>query len=218
MKTSESIIQTLDLDRFFDESSCRYDLKDGTSHSSGGTRIVYLPEDAIVGIHSALVEETGPAWKLILKNCGVLWGQRVAKNLDRELGLLFNTSQADLPILEFIRMAENYFASHGWGHVKFDLSHTPTHGFIHVTMQNSLFAAVLEQEVEPVDSMLAGVFASLINAHTDCEIDAIEIACTRAGASQCEFIITASERIEKIEDDLEAGKSSTEIMDSLKAS
>ncbi len=215
MNTAETILTNLDLERFFDESSCKYDLTAGTAHSSGGTRIIYLPEDAIHGIYSSLMEETGPAWKLILKNCGLLWGKRVARNLDRELDLLFSTNQGDLQIKEFVRVVEGYFATHGWGLVTLDLSYAQSFGFIHATMKNSLFAAVLDKEVEPVDSMISGILASIIGAHTDCDIDAIEIACSRSGAAQCEFIISATERIEKIESEMEEGKSASEILESL---
>ena len=214
-ETENSILSQLDLDRFFELSDKSYDLEAGTAFNKGQTRIIYLPEDAISGIHASLKEETGPAWKLILKNCGLIWGKKVAANLSRELQMIFSVTQGDVTAKECLELLERYFSEHGWGKMSFDVSKAFSHGFIHAKLENSIFVSVLSDENDYVDPIISGILSSLFGDLSGKELDAIEIACAARGAPHCEFVISSAERIADLEDMVEEGNSSEELIEAL---
>lgn len=218
MDTENQILETLDLERFFAETDKNFDLNEGTVENVCANRVVYLPEDAIRGIHGALLEETGEAWKIVFKNCGILWGRRVAKQIDRELGMVFSTDRENLRVAEFIRLMEQYFAAHGWGQLELDLSAAMSAGYIHVRLRNSVFVAALDKVDDHVDAMIAGILKSFFETVSGSELDAIEIACERNGAPCCEFLISAQERIEALETDIAGGSDTKEIIAKLEGS
>ena len=215
MTNPNDLIATLDLERFFSQDSNRYDLSAGTAYNAAGSRVIYLSTDVVKGIHQALVEETGPAWRLILKNCGTLWGRRVAKHLDHELGLIFNVNPAELPVAEYLKLVEGYFSTHGWGLMKLDLSKAESHGVITATLENSLFSEVLDQETSRVDYLVAGVLRSLITHIAGHDLDCHEIASTRSGSPHGFFAITAASRLEALESRIEKGESADTLLASL---
>jgi len=217
MTTSTDIASALDLERFFSHEANRYDLLAGTAYNAAGSRVIYLSADVVKGIHQALLNETGPAWRLILKNCGILWGRRVAQNLERELGLMFNANPGELPVAEYLRLLESYFSAHGWGLLKLDLSRAESHGVITASLENSLFSEVLDDETARVDFLVAGILRSLFAHISGQEVDCQEIASSRAGAPHGLFVITATARLDKLEERIEGGESSAQILEALYA-
>lgn len=215
MTTSSDIISALDLERFFSHEANRYDLLAGTAYNAAGSRIIYLSADVVKGIHQALLNETGPAWRIILKNCGILWGRRVAQHLDREIGLMFNTSPGEFPVPEYLRLIEGYFSAHGWGLLQLDIAKAQTHGVITATLENSLFSEVLDEETSRVDFLVAGILRSLFVHISGHELDCQEIASTRAGAPNGLFVITAADRLDALEERIENGEPASQILESL---
>ena len=215
MTTSNDIVSTLDLERFFSHDANRYDLLAGTAYNAAGSRVIYLSADVVKGIHLALLNETGPAWRLILKNCGILWGRRVAQHLERELSLMFNASPSDLPVAEYLRLVEGYFCAHGWGLLKLDLSRAESHGVITASLENSLFSEVLDEETGRVDFLVAGILRSLFAHISGQELDCQEIASTRAGASHGLFVITAAKRLDSLEERIEKGEPADQVLAAL---
>jgi predicted hydrocarbon binding protein len=215
MTSSSDIISALDLDRFFSHEAYRYDLTKGTAYNAAGSRMIYLSADVVQGIHQALFNETGPAWRLILKNCGVLWGRRVALHLEREIRLMFNVNPADFPVAEYLSLLERYFSAHGWGLLTLDISKAESHGIITASLENSLFSEVLNEETSRVDFLVSGILRSLFTHIAGHELDCQEIASTRSGAPCGLFVITASERLDAVEDSIEKGDSANQILDSL---
>lgn len=215
MTTSAEIVSALDLDRFFSHEANRYDLLAGTAYNAAGSRVIYLSADIVKGIHQALLNETGPAWRLILKNCGILWGRRVAQHLEREIGLMFNANPGELPVAEYLRLLEGYFSAHGWGLLKLDLSKAEAHGIITASFDNSLFSEVLDDESARVDFLVSGILRSLFAHISGQELDCQEIASVRSGAPRGLFVITSAARLDKLEERIEKGEPSDQILDAL---
>lgn len=212
MTTHQDIIAALDLERFFSPDSCQYDLLEGTITNIGGGRLIHLSADVVLGVHQALVDETGPAWRLILKNCGSIWGHRVAGNLDRDLKLVFQTTPGDLPMNDYVRLIEGYFRAHGWGRLTLGLDHADAHGVITARLDDSLFAEVLTEETGHVDHLVAGMLRGLFEHVSGRELDCLEIACARTGAEACEFVISGRARLSEYEDSVDSGEPAVKIL------
>jgi predicted hydrocarbon binding protein len=215
MTTSTDTAAALDLERYFSQDSNRYDLLAGTAANAAGSRVIYLSADVVQGIHRALVTESGPAWKLILKNCGTLWGRRVAKHLDRELRMLFGAAPADLHFAEYVKLVETYFGAHGWGRLNLDLSRAQSHGIVTATLENSLFSEVLAEETSRVDFLVAGVLRALFSHISEQDLDCHEIASARSGAPHGLFVITGLKRLEALESRIDSGEPAEELIASL---
>jgi len=217
METPDNIIQSLDLNRFFDEIDLSYDLYEGTVFTPAETRVIYLSSDIILGIYKSLKEETGPAWSLILKNCGRLWGRKVAENLEQEMITQKGKKPSELSAEKYIEMLEAYFPAHGWGRLFADLDDAASHGLVRFQLRNSLFAHVLEDEDVPVDGIIAGILQGFFLQLTEQELDCAEIGCVRQGHEHCTFVLTHEDRLMDVDEMIESGKGPEDIYASLKA-
>lgn len=217
MESTDTIIQSLDLNRFFDELDLSYDLLEGTVFTPAQTRVIYLSSDIILGIYKALKEETGPAWSLILKNCGRLWGRKVASNLEREMVKQQGRKPSELTANQYIEMLEAYFPAHGWGRLSANMDDAASHGLIRFTLRNSLFVHVLDEETAPVDGMIAGILQGFFLQLTEQPLDCVEIGCARQGHDCCSLVLTHEDRLMDVDDMIEAVKNPDDIYATLKA-
>ena len=198
MQTSDTVLAQLGLDSFFAEDRLVYDLEAGTVKNPGAERLIYVSSDLMRGIHQALLEETADAWKIIFCNCGRTWGKRVARHLDTSLERAGRGTQSALPLEGYIAFIETYFARHGWGVLKLDLSDAPL-GLIVARLTSSYFVAVLSDTDDLVDPLLAGILQGFLEHVSGAELAAAEIACARKGAPECVFVVTARSRLDAIE-------------------
>lgn len=214
---TESAVERLGLPKLFSEESYKFDPTSGTVTNIGNTRVVYLSSDIIRGVYNALEYEAGEAWRLILRNCGYIWGKRVAANLDRELALLHKTKQAELAVADYVRFIETYFRYNGWGVMKLDLEYAASHGVIGAHLQNSIWESVLSDVNGFVDMMIEGLLRALFEYISGRELGCVQIASKKAGAESTEFVITAADRAEEVESMVEGGASRESIYEKLMA-
>jgi predicted hydrocarbon binding protein len=197
MNHHDTILAKLNLSGFFADTRLVYDLEEGTVRNPG-SECIYVSADIIRGVHRALVEKTADAWKIIFRNCGRSWGKRVAGHLDAGLRKTGVAGQASLPLTGHLACIEAYFAEHGRGLLKLDLS-PADRGLVVARLKNSYFAAVLSDVENLVDPLLAGILQGFVEHVSGTEPGCSEIACVRKGAPECVFVITAPSRLDRIE-------------------
>jgi predicted hydrocarbon binding protein len=169
-------------------------------------------------LRKALEDETGDAWRAILKRCGRIWGNRVARRFQREVGDYYGRPLHDLPMDEFTRLLEAYFRCHGWGNLRLDFSLAAS-GIITARLTNSAMVEVLGTSPHPVDSIISGLLAALIAQVSDrTDIECYETECTAMGAACCRFIIGIQGRLSKVPDWVENGTGHDECIQRLGAS
>ncbi len=183
------------LQKIFGEASQRFDLAEGTVIGNTDVRVIYLSSDLIHAIYDTLKYQTGDAWSLILKNCGLVWGKRVALSLEKEVFALGGVALGELGVDSYIALLERYFANHGWGKMSFSLTDAENHGIVRATLANSLFAQTLTETMEPVDCMVAGMLQSLFSEISGQELQCEQIAHTYSGKATSEFIISGAARV-----------------------
>lgn len=192
------------LERLFGDQVYQYDLVGGTVKTPGNMRMIYLSSDIVRGIYEALSYEAGEAWKIILQSCGYLWGKNVFSSLGKDLKLVAHQDIGGLSVNAYLHLLEAFFANHGWGQVRFHLDDAPQYGIVRVSLRHSLFVEALNQVDDRVDAMIAGMlhgFFERISGNN--ELGCVEAQCARHGREQCEFLITAASRLERIEADIE---------------
>ena len=210
--TPEKVIQLLNLDRLLDDDGFQFDLRQGVFYNPAGTRCCLLSTDLLRGVYLALLEEAGEAWTVILKNCGRIWGERLARRLDGELRNLFQTELGDLPVARFEECMREYFAFHGWGELIIQTGRTVERGYVEASLRDSIFLEVVEDSPVMVDWLMSGILASLFSYLSGQTLDALQTACPSQGAATSLFLISAPERIEAALEKLGQGASHQELM------
>lgn len=210
-----AMAEELDLSRIFDRDSLITDLREGVVSNQANGRLCLLSTDLLQGVYEAIFDEAGPAWGLMFKNCGRVWGTRVARRLDEESKLLLGKPFSELQVDEFLHFISGYFVFHGWGIVELDLTHAEERGVVEATLQNSIFAEVIEEPEEGafVDSMIAGILAALMSHVAGQDLDCLQTECSSQDSELSRFIISGSERVEDAEERLESGESHQQILE-----
>ncbi|MBK8814911.1 MAG: hypothetical protein IPN42_05100 [Methylococcaceae bacterium] len=187
------------LNKLFGESSLNFNLNQGTVLSPTDVRVIYLSSDIIRGIYDVLKYETGDAWSLILKNCGVIWGERVSGSIDKEIQATGNQKIGQLSVDSFIHLLESYFASHGWGKMQIYLDDAESHGIVRASLKNSLFADTLKHLNSPTEYMIAGMLQGIFSSISGHDLGCIQVSFETTGIATSEFLISARSRIDTLE-------------------
>ncbi len=211
----EKVLQLLQLDRLLDDDGFQFDLRQGVFYNPAGTRCCLLSTDLLRGVYLALVEEAGEAWTVILKNCGRIWGERLARRLDSELRSLFQTELGDLPVDRFTECMREYFAFHGWGELLIQTERTVERGYVEASLRDSIFLEVVDDSQAMVDWLMSGILASLFSYLSGQPLDALQTACPSQGAPVSLFLISAPERIEAALEKLGQGANHQELAGTL---
>lgn len=187
------------MEQLFGNGALNFDLNKGTVLNVTDTRIIYLSSDIIRSIYDVLKYETGDAWSFILKNCGIVWGERISASLDKEVHRTINQKTGQLGVDNFIELLENYFASHGWGKMRINLDDAENNGIVRATLKNSLFADTLKHLNAPVEFMVAGMLQGIFSTISGHDLSCIQISFDYTGTESSEFLISAKARIDTLE-------------------
>lgn len=206
----------LDLERLFGHTATFHDLGQGLVTDAADDRQLYVCEDIVRGIHAALHYEAGEAWALILEHCGRIWGERVFRRLGRAVQAQTRRPPEDLPLSDWLAWVEGWFARSGWGRLRFDLDDAVRHGIVRADLDRSLFVAVLDDQDERVDALVAGVLGAVFSNISGQDLGCVEAACARQGAPRCTFLVSARSRIEAITPRVENGDSLAAVIDALR--
>lgn len=211
----DEILDVLELDNFFNENHLRFDLREGVVWNPAKTRVCVLSTDLLAGIFKGLLDEAGPAWKVIFKNCGRIWGQRVGQRLDRECQLLLGKRVGELPLDRYIKFTCDYFVFHGWGKLEIDLAKTREAGLVEARLENSVFRDIASEGETMVDPMIVGILAAMFSYISGQELDGVQTACPTRGDEASRFLITATTRLAEAESMIEAGTTHESLAESI---
>jgi predicted hydrocarbon binding protein len=198
-------------ERLFGDSQQRFDLYEGTVHSVSDARIIYLSADIIRGTYEALSYEAGEAWGVILRSCGLIWGKRVSLALNRELHAVTARRMESLSVSEYLSLLEQYFARHGWGKLKLDLSEAERFGVVRAEVHNSIFATVLADQKGAVNQMIEGLLAGLLGGISEHDLACLEVVRRGPPDAYSEFFVSGVARIDKAREGVQPDLSTEEL-------
>jgi hypothetical protein len=206
-----------DLLDLFDDSHLNYDLREGVIYNRASTRLCLFSSDLLRGVYQAVSEESGEAWRVIFKNCGRIWGQRVIRRLGVEVSKLGLPSFEDLSVEDMMLLLEDYFRFHGWGRVRLNPALMGTRGIVQAELEDSLFAEVIEDQRDP-DAMVCGMLGAMLSELSKADLDCVQTADSRAasaGDGISRFLITGRGRVSRAREMLEAGRGHAEIVENI---
>ncbi|MBI4622310.1 MAG: hypothetical protein HY736_03685 [Verrucomicrobia bacterium] len=195
MPSSEEILTSLGLDRLIAAGRFTQDAAGGVVANPAGARVVCAGPEVLRSLHLVFEKERAGTWTATLKTAGFACGKKIATGLDAELAALGKPALAALPIEACLVFVEHYFAVHGWGRLKVDLADAAEHGVVIARLEQSFFAAALQDPAAFADPLLAGVLQGFFEHISGQTLGCEEIACARRGAPHCIFVITSPERL-----------------------
>ncbi len=192
----------------------RTDVKRGVTRNRGGTRILSLTSDFLIGLRNALVFECGSAADIVMKSAGKRWGRTFAARMSRELEQYYGLPVEELPLAVFQGCLVEAFNVHGLGKLTVDID-LYTKGLIVCIVENPIYAGMVETSGQPADIMLAGILAGMVSHFSGRELDCFQTQCQGLGAPDSRFIITLPERLGMAEAWRNEGKTHAEIVAAL---
>jgi predicted hydrocarbon binding protein len=191
------------------------DIGPGRLTTRSGAKMVTFSSTALRGLYLGLYREAGPAWVVILKRCGEIWGERYCRRLFGELEAYYREGVRQMKMGRFLAALTEAFATHGWGRFEFDLEHV-NRGVIVVGVHNPIMTSVLPDVDEPqVDVLIAGVLKSILRELTGEDLDCHQTERLRGDAPFARFVLSHTARLEAVPAMLESRKSHDEIVASV---
>ncbi len=200
---------------FYEEDYFVHNLKKGSVHNRCGTKMCFMPNELLFGLYETLQEEVGDAWTQVIERVGKIWGKRVAKRFENEMTEYYGRPVYELPMTEFKKIVEAFFAYNGWGVLTLNFSHSDT-GIITARLKNSAFAEILGTTNGRVDGIVSGLLGELFNQMSDREdIVCYETECISRGDNHCSFVMGISSRLKPVASWIDEGISQSEIVSRL---
>ncbi len=79
------------------------------------------------------------------------------------------------------------------------LDDAESHGIIRASLKNSLFAETLKHLNSPVEYMIAGMLQGIFSSISGHDLGCIQVSFETTGIATSEFLISASSRIDTLE-------------------
>lgn len=166
---------------YFGPDYMTFDVKEGLLKNSGGTRLIALSEDFLLGFRQALLEETGQAHHVVFETCGKTWGENLARRLEREISAYYEQPFRELPMSLFTLMLQECWLRHGWGELVVGWEDGYQGGLFTVRIDNPAFSAIFGQVAEAEsprrfdDDVFTGLLASLFSRFSARELHCVQI-------------------------------------------
>lgn len=167
-----------------------------TNHS--GTRLIAISEDFLRGFVSAIENEVGPATKMLLRKCGFVFGERLARRFESEVSAYAGSALTERPISEFSGLMIDLWNTYGYGDLQVDWKYGPS-GFLPAKIAGSPM-----QDIGPKghvsDDLFTGILQGFFSHFVDPNIRVIQSGDLRLGSKEgTTFIITTEQHAKRVE-------------------
>lgn len=182
-------------DQLFAGRGFSHDEAAGTATSPAGERVVFAADGLTRALRHVLEAGNPGAWSATLARSGSACGRQLALSLDRELTRLGQPALDALPLENCLGFIEHYFATHGLGVLKSDVTDAAEHGLVVARLTRGYFSATLPHADGLVDSLPAGLLQGFFEHVSGQALGCLEIACSHLGAPHCTFVIATPDRL-----------------------
>lgn len=194
------------------ETYFKLDIGPGRIRNRKGLKMVTLSNYMIRGLYKGLKKETGPAWVLILKRCGEIWGERYAERLLEEAEEFYSENVGEMKMPRFNALIAEALAVHGWGRAEFDYGKAHN-GVILITIHNAITSAALHDVNDrQADILIAGIIRAILSKVTGQDLDCFQIDRVLGKNPKATFVAALSSRLQDVPELVEEGKSSDHIL------
>ncbi len=162
------------------------------------SRIAFAPPELLRALHSVLQAEPDGAWQKTARASGVAAGRAMAAAADRDFASRQEPTLADQSLEAGLALVERHFSEQGWGVLATDISLAPEHGLVLARLSHSPMVAALGHGPDFADATSAGFLQAFLEHVSGQPLVCLEIACARAGAPHCTFVITSSDRLDPV--------------------
>ena len=170
------------------------DVANGTIRTPTGTRVCALTDDFLRGFRAAVQFECGKATDRVYKRCGFRWGTSFVERFDREMTESFGVPAREVSAGLVERALDEAFRAHGYGKLAVDYAEYD-HGFVQVTLTDSVMPAVVGRADKPSDALMCGFFAAVFGFYANAELDCAQTQCPSRGAESSRFLVGLAARL-----------------------
>lgn len=191
------------------------DLESGLLESRRGDRLLALPEALLRGIYSGLEYETGQAARLVLRNCGRMWGKEFFRRFALELSDYYQKPLAELEMGLFLQNLRQAWKTHGWGLIEIDWTYKDQ-GVLVVSIRNSPFAALTPAHfTRPMGFLEAGLLGTWFSQLTGQDLLCVQTTSEALGAKSNLFVLSTATRLKEGEAWVDSGLSHDQVLEKL---
>ncbi len=191
------------------------DLESGLLESRHGERLLAIPEALLRGIYTGLEYETGQAARLVLRNCGRMWGKEFFRRFAQELSDYYQKPLAELEMGIFLQNLGQAWKTHGWGLIEVDWTYKDQ-GVLVVSIRNSPFAALTPAHfTRPMGFLEAGLLGTWFSQLTGQDLACVQTTSEALGAKSNLFVLTTATRLKEGEAWVDSGLSHDQVLEKL---
>lgn len=174
----------------------QFKVEAGVLSSQGGHRLIAVNDEWLRGFVAALEHETATAAPGILRRCGEVFGQRLAKRFENEVSTLGDAHLRDRTMNEFCVLLDDFWRGSGMGLLEINWENADR--FLSIALRDSPM-----QDIGPSghkgDDLFAGILRGFFGYFSDAPVELVQTGDVRLGDREgTTFILGAPEVIEEV--------------------
>ncbi len=168
-----------------------------------GSGMLAITRDTMTALRAALVRDAGPAAAGYLQEAGYAGGGALFEAFRQWITSRGTRSPESLSVAAFQREATEFFRLAGWGSLQVGALHDRV-GTLDSSDWGEAVPGTLEQ---PSCHVSAGMFADFFGRVADAPLAVMEVECRSVGDARCRWLLGSTEMIQRVYDEMSAGKS-----------
>ena len=167
-----------------------------------GSGMVALTRDALAGLRSALMRDTGYAVAGYLQEAGYAGGGALFEAFRAWLAARGASEPESLSVTAFQSRATDFFRECGWGSLVVGELHDTVATLDSADWGEASPGAGLEH---PGCHLSSGMFADFFGRVAGAPLAVMEVECRSAGADRCRFLLGSTDVLQQVYDGMAAG-------------
>lgn len=167
------------------------DVRRGLVRNRSGSRVVGVSEDFLRGFVASIEHEIGPATRMVLRKCGVMFGGRLARRFENETSAFAGTALQERPLNEFSGLLSDLWSSYGFGELLVDWDCGKS-GYLPVRLNGSPM-----QNIGPTghvsDDLFTGILQGFFAHFIDPGVRCVQTGDLRLGSKEGTTFIVGTE-------------------------
>ena len=169
-----------------------------------GSGMVAISRDALSGLRTALMRDTGYATAGYLQEAGYTGGAAMFDAFRARLALRGTPEPEALSLAAFQAEATAFFRECGWGSLEVGALHDTVATLDSTDWGEATPDAGLEH---PGCHLSSGMFADFFGRVADAPLAVMEVECRSAGSDRCRFLLGSADVLQQVYEGMAAGAS-----------
>jgi len=167
-----------------------------------GSGMIAISRDALTGLRTALMRDTGYASAGYLQEAGYAGGAAMFEAFRAWLVTRGAGGPEDLSVGNFQTRATEFFRECGWGSLSVGVLHDTVATLDSADWGEATPGSALDH---PGCHLSSGMFADFFGRLADAPLAVMEVECRSAGSDRCRFLLGSAEVLQQVYDGMAGG-------------